>query len=302
MADFTSGFWQWYIFILVTLSFAGVIALVLWMSKGALKPGEKAKPMGHVWDDDLQELSNPMPKWWLNLFYITLVFSAIYLLLYPGLGVYQGALKWSQLGQYETEMKQANEHYGPLFEKFRSEDVRALAVNKDALMIGERLYMTYCTNCHGSDAHGGIGFPNLTDKDWMYGGSPDSIKASIANGRMGVMPAWGQVLGQEGVFNVAAYVQSLSGRSVNEDAALAGKAKFTQNCAACHGADGKGNQAIGAPNLTDNIWLYGGTQQAILKSISNGIQGRMPPHGEFLGDAKVHLLTSYVYSLSQDTK
>ena len=298
MADFTSGFWQWYITILVVISIAGITALVIWMSKGKLKVGEEAKPMGHVWDDDLQELNNPLPKWWLNLFYLTLIFAVIYLALYPGLGTIKGLLGWSELGQYENEMKKADEHYGPIFEKYRNENVTALIGNKDAVKIGERLYMTYCTNCHGADAHGNSGFPNLTDNDWLYGGSPENIQMSIMNGRGGIMPAWGPVIGQEGVYNAASYIMSLSGRKVPQDAAIAGKEIFAKTCAGCHGADAKGNPAIGAPNLTDNIWLYGGTQQAILRSISGGRQGKMPAHGDFLGEAKVHLLATYVYSLS----
>ena len=298
MADFTSGFWQWYITILVTLSILGVTAFVIWMSKGKLQAGEKAKPMGHVWDEDLQELNNPLPEWWLILFYMTLVFAVIYLALYPGLITVKGFLGWSQQGQYEKEMKQADEHYGPIFEKYRNESVAALIGNKDAVKIGERLYMTYCTNCHGADAHGNSGFPNLADNEWLYGGSPENIQMSIMNGRNGTMPAWGPVLGQEGVYNAASYIMSLAGRTVTQDAAIAGKEIYAKTCAACHGADAKGNPAIGAPNLTDNVWLYGGTQQAILRSISAGRQGQMPAHGDFLGEAKSHLLTTYVYSLS----
>ena len=298
MADFTSGFWQWYITLLVALSIAGVTALVVWMAQGKHKVGEKAKPMGHVWDGDLQELNNPLPKWWLNLFYLTLIFAVIYLALYPGLGTVKGFLGWSEQGQYEREMKLADDHYGPIFEKYRNTSVTALIGNKDAVKIGERLYMTYCTNCHGADAHGNRGFPNLTDNDWLYGGSPENIQMSIMNGRNGMMPAWGPVIGQEGVYNVASYIMGLSGRKVTEDAALAGKEIFAKTCAACHGADAKGNAAMGAPNLTDNVWLYGGTQQAILQSITAGRQGRMPAHGDFLGEAKAHLLTTYVYSLS----
>lgn len=297
MADFVNGFWKWYIFVLVALSFAGIFALVIWMSRGR-KAGEKVATMGHVWDDTLEELNNPLPMWWLYLFYATLIFGISYLLLYPGSGVFGGALGWSEVGQYQTEMKAANDKYGPLFEKYRTEDLKLVAADPDALKMGKRLFLTYCTNCHGSDARGGPGFPNLTDNDWLYGGQPDTIQTTITNGRGGVMPAWGAVLGNEGVIDVANYVMSLSGRKVNEDAAAAGKVKFQQICAACHGPDGKGNQAIGAPNLTDNIWLYGGSQATIIKTITFGRNGHMPAHGEFLGEAKVHLLAAYVYSLS----
>jgi cytochrome c oxidase cbb3-type subunit 3 len=297
MADFVSGFWKWYIFVLVVLSFVGIFALIFWMSRGT-KRGEKVSTMGHVWDENLEELNNPLPMWWLYMFYITLIFGIAYLLLYPGSGVFGGALNWSEVGQYNTEMKVANEKYGPLFAKYQSEDLKVVAADPEALKMGKRLFMTYCTNCHGSDAGGGPGYPNLTDNDWLYGGQPETIQTTIMNGRNGAMPAWGAVLGNEGVIDVANYVMSLSGRKVNEEAAAAGKVKFQQICAACHGPDGKGNQAIGAPNLTDNIWLYGGSQAAIIKTITYGRNGHMPAHGAFLGEAKVHLLAAYVYSLS----
>jgi cytochrome c oxidase cbb3-type subunit 3 len=300
MADFVSGFWQWYIFILVALSFAFCFALIIWMSRG--KRPTKVETMGHVWDENLEEYNNPLPMWWLYMFYITLVFGIVYLLLYPGSGVFAGVLKWSEVGQYEKEVKTADDKFGPLYEKFRTQDIKAVAANDEALKMGRRLYMTYCTSCHGSDAGGGPGYPNLRDKDWQYGGQPDQIKTTIMTGRQGAMPAWGAMLGQDGVLNVSEYVLGLSGRKVNADAAAAGKEKFQQVCAACHGADGKGNQALGAPNLTDNVWLYGGSQQAVMKTISEGRNGRMPAHGDFLGEAKVHLLAAYIYSLSSQTE
>ena len=296
MADFTSKFWEWYIFILVVLSFAFCFALVIWMSRG--KKPTKVESHGHVWDEDLEELNNPLPVWWLYMFYITLFFGIAYLLIYPGSGVFAGGFKWSGVGQYEKEMKVAEQKYGPLFEKYRSQDLRKVAANPEALKMGQRLYMTYCTACHGSDAGGGPGFPNLRDADWLYGGQPEVIKASIMDGRLGVMPPWGAALGNEGVHNVSEYVLSLSGRKVNAEAVVAGKEKYQQMCVACHGADGKGNFAMGAPNLTDNVWMYGGSQAAIMQSISDGRSGRMPAHGEFLGDAKSHLLAAYIYSLS----
>jgi len=296
MADFTSKFWEWYIFIIVGLSFAFCFALIIWMSRG--KKPTRVESHGHVWDGDLEELNNPLPAWWLYMFYITLFFGIAYLLIYPGSGVFAGGFKWSEVGQYEQEMQVAERKYGPLYEKYRTQDIKLVATNPEALKMGQRLYMTYCTACHGSDAGGGPGFPNLRDKDWLYGGQPETIKASIAAGRIGVMPPWGAVLGNEGVHNVSEYVMRLSGRKVNTEAADAGKEKFQQLCSACHGKDGKGNPALGAPNLADNIWLYGGSQAAIMKSISDGRSGRMPAHGEFLGEAKVHLLAAYLYNLS----
>jgi cytochrome c oxidase cbb3-type subunit 3 len=298
MADFTSAFWNWFI---IAGAAGGIIAMFWlnhWMSEPKRKTEEKPKPMGHVWDEDLQELNNPLPRWWLNLFYITLVFGVVYLALYPGLGTYAGAFGWTSTGQYDKEIAAANKQYNPLYEKYLKQDLLQVAADREAIRTGERLFVTYCTSCHGSDARGAKGFPNLRDKDWLYGGEPATIKASIMNGRTGAMPPWGAVLGQEGVFNVSEYVLALSGRRVNQDAAAAGKEKFTQLCVACHGADGKGNPALGAPNLADDVWLYGGSQKSVMESIDKGRTGRMPAHAEFLGEAKGHLLAAYVYSLS----
>ena len=298
MADFTSSFWSWFITVVVLVGILAMFVLNRWMSEPGRKDGGKVKTMGHVWDEDLEEYNNPLPRWWLNLFYVTLVFGLGYVILYPALGSFAGILGWSEKGQYEKEIEAANAQFNPLYEKYMKEDLKTLATNRDALKTGERLFINYCTGCHGSDAGGGPGFPNLRDDDWLYGGDPQTIRASIMNGRTGGMPAWGAVLGPEGVANVAEYVMSLGGRKVNEAAVAMGKEKFQQLCVVCHGADGKGNVAMGAPNLTDNAWLYGGSKKMIMESIDKGRAGRMPAHAEFLGEAKAHLLTAYVFSLS----
>jgi len=298
MADFTSSFWSWFITVVVLVGILAMFVLNRWMSEPGRKDSEKAKTMGHVWDEDLEEYNNPLPRWWLNLFYVTLVFGLGYVILYPALGSFAGVLGWSEKGQYEKEIEAANAQFNPLYERYMKEDLKTLATNRDALKTGERLFINYCTGCHGSDAGGGPGYPNLRDDDWLYGGDPQVIKASIMNGRTGGMPAWGAVLGPEGVANVAEYVMSLGGRKVNEAAVAAGKEKFQQLCVACHGPEGKGNVAMGAPNLTDNVWLYGGSKKTIMESIEKGRAGRMPAHAEFLGEAKAHLLTAYVFSLS----
>lgn len=298
MADFTSSFWSWFITVVVIVGILAMFVLNRWMSEPRRKDSERVKTMGHVWDENLEEYNNPLPRWWLNLFYVTLVFGLAYVVLYPALGSFAGILGWSEQGQYEKEIEAANAQFNPLYERYMKEDLKTLATNRDALKTGERLFINYCTGCHGSDAGGGPGFPNLRDDDWLYGGDPQVIKASIMNGRTGAMPAWGAVLGPEGVANVAEYVMSLGGRKVNEVAVAAGKEKYQQLCVACHGAEGKGNVAMGAPNLTDNAWLYGGSKKTIMESIEKGRAGRMPAHAEFLGEAKAHLLTAYVFSLS----
>lgn len=302
MFDFTSDFWSWFIIVPVVVGLIAMALLNVWMSEKPRPKGEEAKPMGHVWDEDLQELNNPLPSWWLKMFYLTIIFAAVYLVLYPGLGSFKGVLDWTQEGQYETELQKAEASYGPIYQAYLSQDVPVLAADDEAMKTGQRLFGTYCAICHGSDAGGGPGFPNLADNDWLYGGNPAQIKTSITQGRNGAMPAWEAMLGQDGVFNVAEYVLSLSGRKVNAGAAALGKQKYDQLCIACHGIDGKGNQALGAPNLTDKVWLYGGSQRAVMHSITNGRNGRMPKHEGFLDEAKIHLLTAYVYSLSAADK
>jgi len=298
MADFTSSFWNWYIIVPTVGGIIACFLLIRWLSVD-IKPEDEGKKMDHVWDGDLVELNNPLPRWWLNMFYITLFFGIGYLALYPGLGSFKGLLGWTSLGQYQEEVDIFDAKYGPLFEKYRQMPIVAVADDPEARRMGERLFVNYCATCHGSDARGARGFPNLRDNDWLYGGSPEVIEATILNGRNGVMPAWKDALGGDaGVSDVAEYVFSLSGRNVDQAAAARGEEKYQMLCVACHGADGTGNQALGAPNLTDNIWLYGGSAKQVMESIAMGRNGLMPPHKDFLGEDKVHLLAAYVYSLS----
>ncbi len=296
-SEFYSQFWSWWIIVPTILGIVGCFVLIRWMTTKS-KPGEKVETMGHVWDENLEEYNNPLPAWWLNLFYITLVFGLVYLVLYPGLGSFAGVLEWTQVKRYEAEQLRAAERYDPIFKRYASKDVEMLAKDPEALLIGQRLFINYCSTCHGSDAGGARGFPNLRDDEWLYGGTPDAIKASILNGRQGVMPPMGAALGgEEGVDQVAAYVVSLSGRQVDPQLVQAGKAKFAV-CAGCHMPDGSGNQALGAPNLTDNNWLYGASLGAIKKSIREGRNGVMPAHKDFLGHDKSHIIAGYIYSFS----
>jgi len=298
MADFTSSFWNWFIIIPTVGGIIACFLLIRWLST-AIKPEDEGKEMDHVWDGDLVELNNPLPRWWLNMFYITLYFSIGYLALYPGLGTFKGLLEWTSTGQYEREIDIADAKYGPLFKKFQEMPIVAVAADPEARRMGERLFVNYCATCHGSDARGARGFPNLRDNDWLYGGDPDVIQQTILEGRNGVMPAWADALGGDaGVADVTEFVFSLSGRDVDQAAAARGGEKYQMLCVACHGADGIGNQALGAPNLTDSIWLYGGSSKQVMETIAKGRMGVMPPHRDFLGEDKVHLLAAYIYSLS----
>ncbi len=301
MSDFTSEFWSWFIIVIVS----GGIIWLLYLLRATSKMDaaeDQGVPTEHVWDEDLQELNNPLPRWWLVMFYLTILFAVVYLILYPGMGTFKGVLGWTQIGEYEQEIADADAEFGPLFAQFEKTPIAELAANKKAVNAGERLFVSYCAVCHGSDARGAPGFPNLRDNHWLYGGSPEQIKTSILYGRSGIMPAWeGPLGGEEGVNQVATYVMSLSGRKVDEELAAAGKAKFDLFCVGCHMSDGTGNVILGAPNLTENIWLYGGSPRAIKETIAKGRNGQMPGHDEFLGKAKSHVLAAYVYSLSNES-
>jgi cytochrome c oxidase cbb3-type subunit III len=301
MNEFLSDFWGIYIAIATIVSLVACAALLWMQSSTRVKVGADGRQgtTGHVWDETLIELDNPLPRWWMWLFYITIVFSLGYLWLYPGLGAFAGASGWSSSGQYDREMRAADERYGPIFEKYVRMPIEAVAADPQARAIGERLFLNTCAQCHGSDARGSKGFPNLVDADWLYGGTPAQIEASIKEGRRGVMPPMGAALGSgDDVRNVAEYVLSLSGSPHDTLKAQLGREKFAV-CGACHGADGKGNQALGAPNLTDRIWLHGAGVDAIVAGINRGYDNAMPAHGPILGDAKVHLLAAYVWGLGR---
>ena len=307
MSDFTHGFWPIFISVLTLLSIVGTWIFLKSQTTRKLAPGEKAELMAHTWDGDLRDLNNPLPRWWLGLFYGTLVFALGYLVLWPGLGNFPGLLKWTQLGEYEAEVKAAEARFQPVYAAFMQQDIPTVAASPDARAIGRNLFLTYCSQCHGSNAEGAAGYPNLTDSDWLYGGDPDTIRATLTSGRSGMMPAMGEVLGAQGTKEVAHYVMSLSGRTHDATLADAGRPKFAENCAACHMPDGTGMQALGAPNLSDKLWLHGGSESAIIESITKGRNSVMPAIDQTLGStsnkaAKLHLLTAYVYSLSQPTE
>ena len=300
MSDFTSSFWPMFI---TVISVGGVIgcALLLWLTskiKATSPNGDNTN--GHVWDETLREMNNPLPRWWVWMFIITIVFSLFYFAAYPAIGTYAGKLGWTQVKQYEQEMEAANKTIAPLYAKFAAMPVEELATNPEAKAIGERIFMNNCAQCHGSDAHGSRGFPNLTDKDWIHGGSPEKIAETLTNGRVGMMPPMAAAVGTEDdVKNVANYVLSLSNSDHDATRAAAGKEKFAV-CAACHGADGTGNQSIGAPNLADNIWLHGAGEEAIIKRINEGKVNQMPAQGAKFTPEQIHVLAAYVWGLSNN--
>lgn len=299
MSDFTSDFWNIYIVIITLASIVACAVLLKAMTTRRMAPGEQATVMGHVWDENLEEYNNPLPRWWMWLFYITVIFSLAYLAFYPGLGAFGGLSKWTSTGQYEAEQANAKATFGPIYDKFAAMDIKAVSEDPAAREIGQRLFLNHCAQCHASDGRGGMGFPDLTDGDWLYGGAPDQIKQSIVQGRQGVMPPLGAMLGDQGSKDVAHFVMSLSGATHDNVRAARGKPLFETNCVACHGPEGKGNPALGAPNLTDKVWLYGGGESVILETIAKGRNGQMPVWGPIVGDAKAHLLAAYVYGLGR---
>ncbi len=300
-----TSFWSWY----VTLLSLGTIAALVWLllaTRKGQRPDSTEETVGHSYDG-IEEYDNPLPRWWFMLFVGTVVFALGYLALYPGLGNWKGLLPgyedgWTQVKEWQREMDKADEQYGPLYAKYAAMPVEEVAKDPQALKMGGRLFASNCSVCHGSDAKGAYGFPNLTDDDWLWGGESETIKTTILHGRQAAMPAWKDVIGEEGIRNVAGYVRSLSGRDTPEGISVdieQGQKIFAANCVVCHGPEAKGVTAMGAPNLTDNVWLYGSSFAQIQQTLRYGRNGRMPAQEAILGHDKVHLLAAYVYSLSQ---
>lgn len=297
MSDFTNPFWSYYVTI---LTLGGIIAcaLLLWLTARKKIVSSSDNTTGHVWDEDLREMNNPMPRWWMWLFVITIVFGLGYLAYYPGLGTFEGTSKWTQLKEYQEEIEKGEAEIAPVYARFASLNTEQLAGDAPAMAIGERLFMNNCSQCHGSDAKGSKGFPNLTDVDWLHGGAPEQISETLHKGRMGVMPPMAAAVGTaEDVRNLAHYVLSLSGSPHDSLRASLGKSNFT-SCAACHGMDGKGNQALGAPNLTDEIWLHGWGEAAIVNIVNNGKTNVMPGQEGRLTEQQLRVLTAYVWGKS----
>ena len=297
MSDFVNSGWALFVAGITIAGLLFCVFILVVASKRQVMASDNTT--GHIWDEDLKEMNNPLPRWWMWLFVITVVFAVIYLALYPGLGTNPGTLKWTSTGQWQAEQDKARATMAPVYAKFTAMPAAALAKDAQAMGIGERLFINNCAQCHGSDARGSKGFPNLTDSDWLGGSGPEYIAKTITGGRMGVMPPMAAAVGTpEDVKNVANYVLSLSGSAHSNLAAELGKPKFAA-CGACHGADGKGNQALGAPNLTDKVWLHGWGESAIVAMVNGGKTNVMPAFEARLSPEQIHVLAAYVWTLSQ---
>ncbi len=289
-----TSFWNYWIVILTTVTFVGIIWILFANRKREQQATDKTTGHSH---DGIEEFDNPLPAWWFYMFFITIVWGAGYLVIYPGMGKFDGILGWTQIGQYDKEVAAADEKYRDMRDRYLALPVAEIAADPAVRKMGMRLFANNCAQCHGADANGRYGFPNLADNDWLWGGDPDAIKATLVNGRQAVMPAWGDILGDQGITDVTQYVLSLNGRDTNQAQAAAGKTVFQTYCVACHGTEGRGNPALGAPNLTNGIWLYGGSQEQIAQTLRSGRNGMMPAFAETLSEDKIHILTAYIYGL-----
>jgi len=299
MSDFFNGGWGIYIAVVTGVGIIWCLYLLFSQRKTNVtyEADGSVADTGHVWDDDLRELNNPLPRWWMWMFVLSCIFAIVYLVLYPGMGTYEGSLGYTTRNAHEASVVQANQQLKPVYAKYMSMDAKQVAADPAAREMGQRLFLNHCAQCHGSDAGGSKGFPNLADTDWLYGGDAQDIKQTLIAGRAGVMPAFAHLESAQ-VSDVANYVRNLSGLAADQIKVGRGAEVYKSNCAACHGAEGKGMAAMGAPNLTDKVWLYGGSEATIIETILKGRNGMMPAHETILTPEKIHLLTAYVWGLS----
>jgi cytochrome c oxidase cbb3-type subunit III len=291
-----------FIIVLTLANIAGAVWLLWWMRRQRGETTTATQTTGHVWDEDLRELNNPLPRWWLWLFIITVLFGGVYLAVYPGLGNFQGTRGWTSRAEHDAQRDANAARIERALAPFAQRPASELVSDAAAVNVGRNLFLNNCAACHGSDGGGAPGFPSLADEEWLWGGDPDTVVASIAQGRNGMMPPWEAALGESGVEDMLSYVFSLQGRTLSAGNTRAGGEKFAQLCAACHGADARGNPQLGVPNLTDGVWLHGGSLAAVRDSIGKGRGGTMPAHLDRLGPTRVNLLAAYVLSLrAQET-
>jgi cytochrome c oxidase cbb3-type subunit 3 len=299
MSDFFNGGWGIYIAVVTGVGIIWCLYLLFSQRKTNVtyEADGSVADTGHVWDGDLRELNNPLPRWWMWMFVLSCIFAIVYLVLYPGMGTYEGSLGYTTRNAHEASVVQANEQLKPVYAKYMSMDAKQVAADPAAREMGQRLFLNHCAQCHGSDAGGSKGFPNLADTDWLYGGDTQDIKQTLIAGRAGVMPAFAHLESAQ-VSDVANYVRNLSGLAADQIKVGRGAEVYKSNCAACHGAEGKGMAAMGAPNLTDKVWLYGSSEATIIETVLKGRNGMMPAHETILTPEKIHLLTAYVWGLS----
>lgn len=296
--------WSWYVIALVAINVIGCVWLLWWTARR--RAGDPAPTdTSHVWDGDLTEYNKPLPRWWINLFYLTIVFSVGYLLWYPGLGNFAGYANWSSRAEHDTQKAVADAKLAATFAPFDGKPVTELATMPAALALGRSVFANHCATCHGSSGQGAIGYPNLRDDNWQWGGEPDTVLQTVLNGRQAAMPPWGDTLiglgGVNAVEDTLAYVRALDKPEAGlNDAATRGKALYEAVCVACHGIDGKGNVLLGSPDLTDDYWLYGRSDASVRQSIVAGRNGVMPAHGELIGETRTRLVVAYVLSLGED--
>lgn len=298
MSDFVSSFWSYYIAIIALGGIAWCVYLLFSQRAWLKKDVKEVENTGHVWDGDLTELNNPVPRWWTVMYLGLCIFALGYLVLYPGLGSFKGMLGFTAGKQLISEQQELNTKIEPIYARYREMPIEEIAADQQAINIGQRLFLSNCAQCHGSDAKGSNGFPNLTDDDWLYGGDPEQIMATITKGRHGIMPAWSSAIRPDEAASIAQYVRSLSGLAHDPLRVNAGKRGFDNFCVACHGTDGKGNQALGAPNLTDSVWLYGSSEASIVDTILNGRDNQMPAQEKILTEEQIRMLTAWVWGLS----
>jgi cytochrome c oxidase cbb3-type subunit 3 len=291
-----TSFWSMWIIVLTSATFVGMT----WILFANRKRNEKTteETTGHS-ADGIEEFDNPLPAWWFYMFLITIIWGIGYLIIYPGMGNFPGVLGWTQVEQHDRKVAAADEKFRAMRDRYLALPVEEIAADPAVIKMGMRMFGNNCAQCHGADAKGSYGFPNLTDGDWIYGGDPEAIKTTLVNGRQAAMPGWQQILGDKGIAETTEYLLQLNSRDADDGKAEAGKKHFAAYCAACHGQDGTGNPALGSPNLTNGIWLYGGTREQITHTLRVGRNGQMPAFGDTLSEDKIHILAAYVYSLNK---
>jgi len=287
-----SSAWSWFV-IIGTL---GTLIATAWFLL-ANRSTSGNETTGHDYDG-IQELDNPLPMWWVGMFLFTIVYAVAYLIYYPGLGNIKGTASWTSINQWQHEVNRHEARFAPIYADLAAMTPAQMAEDRVAQQVGRRLFINNCSTCHGVTAAGSFGFPDLTDGEWIWGGGFEGVKQTVVDGRIAVMPPWGTALGESGVADVTQYTLSLAGRAHDVDAATRGQAQYATLCVACHGMTGEGNPLLGAPDLTNDIWLYGSSADQIAFTIRNGRTGNMPAFKDVLGEQKAHIVAGYVSSLS----